>query len=746
MKKTLSIIISLMMLLSSFSCITAFATDSDNTISDLTNESVAVFKTYLEENELSFNENYFFLANLPELNDDVTTTPTSFVLKIETTASTELELALGFINVTNGKYMGIPSANKDNGLDANYVVNEAKVSSSDAAEVLVIADYSLFTSNYIGVSVMNGTAVNDENFSITMTPISATADFKDINNNDFSLVITTGNAIAASTVKSFEGPVSFSDSSLAKMGAVLTSLKFGTTVSYDDVVAALSAVNGDDATSELETKLDDDIKATLAEIIANGNSGKTITTNSGVVTLPYVALAKTPADGGSVYAVEAEKVEATEAKPTEKDDVVAYNITIKADGEEVTSPVVKQKVIIDLPNGWSSEGVWYKHEGAIEWAKDAVVEDGKIVFYADSFSTYTLAGTNVEAAEDTRADEVKFEIVQDEVNKNKFSLLITPTDDEKQIIKFVAAAMKYDFRIGNHGDEAMQTFTYKITEADGISIKMIDENAKYTSDSVNGFSFIATASNEDHTLTVGVGESIKVADLEIIGNGKIDVSTESFETDDLAYFETADDNEIDSVKVFSTTGFPTTIEIPKQKYDLTINVDFGLNRVETTDADYLGMTVTLVGSISKEETVLNIGDEIAVTLDEANKKASATGTVNLDGNESYTFVIEGLGYRTYRGSVYLDGNKTINLWNNAKTSGSVNVIADDDTTAKDVTFLVGDIYMDGIVDIYDLSAATSYYGAENIDKANTNVYACDLNRDGKITIADIAYVQVSYGN
>lgn len=726
MKKLLSMALCVMLLCSVFGNFSVFAS---NEIAPT--DAVTAFEIFLSDEDLVFDENYFFLSKFPEgeaLN--------YFAVEISTSSDTEIELGLGVVATNGEKWV----ASKLETLDFSDYWNTCyaktvKVKKDSATKIYVPQKYSPYIGQYLGISVQDSSAIVGD-FSITVKTLYA-------EENNEGTAAVYGDEIGAVTAE-FDGPITFSDSSLAKMGVVLTSLNFGTSVSYDGVVAALAEITTDDAKNELNTTITDEQISALVEIIANGNSGKAITTNSGVVTIPNIALAAAPAGEGTVYAVEAAKVETTEVAPEGMDEVVAYDIKIKADGTEVQKPIVAQKVMVDLPNGWDTTAIKVKH-GTDAW-QDATVENGKIVFTTDSFSTFTLAGVNAVANEDTRADEVKFDIVQDETNPNKFSLVITPTDSTKQIIKFAAAAMKYDFRKGNIADdEVMKTFTYKLTEVEGISIKMIDENATYNSDSIGGFSFIATA-EDGNLLTVAAGESIKVADIEITGKGKIAVSTDSFENDDKIYFETDEDNEVDPVKVFSTYSNPTTIEIPEITYDLTINVDFGLNRIETTDADYLGMTVTLKGSITKEEIVLNIGNEIAVTLDEVNQRASATGKVNLPANESYTFAIEGLGYRTYRGSVYLDENKTINLWNNAKTSGSVNVIADDDTTAKDVTFLVGDIYMDGIVDIYDLSAATSYYGAESIDKANTNVYACDLNRDGKITIADIAYVQVSYGN
>lgn len=730
MKKILSIILSLLMMCSMFS--TVFAAD-DTKITDASVDSAIAFKNYAADKNYSFNDNYFFMDYI-----EVSEKADYFVYEI----SSDDVAIKGCITMLDDSGADVVQGLVKENVTAGQSQTEITATSSGAYIYSLKSTDKIFPA-YFGFAVQN---VEDIKSNATVTVnIKAATLVEGDNGADFEI---NDDKVLATISHEFPAPITFNNENLSALGTVLTNIEFGTTVSYDDVVAALKGygqatdiTNSDKAI--LEEKLTDDTLAMLAEIIANGNSGKPVTTNSGVVTLPYVALAKAPAVDGTSYVVEAEKVEATEVAPTGKDAVVAYDITIKADDIEVPNPVVEQKVIIDLPNGWSSANVQYKHEGESDW-NDAEVSNGKVVFYADSFSVYTLAGTKTVADEDSRADSVKFEIVQDEVNKNKFSLVITPVDSGKQIVKFATAAMEYQFRNDAITEDVMTSFTYTLTPVDGISVTSLEDLEK-TDTVIGGFRFVADA-DDGNLVTTEAGESLKIADLEITGKGNFKVMSQSTKFDgDIMYMETKDDNEAQKVKVMSNI-WSGLLNIPEQKYDLTVNVDFGLNRVETTDADYLGMTVTLVGSISKEEKVLRVGEDIVVTMNDVDDTASATGTVNLPANENYTFVIEGLGYRTFRGSVYLDENKTINLWNNAKTSGSVNVIADDDTTAKDVTFLVGDIYMDGIVDIYDLSAATSYYGAENIDKANTNVYACDLNRDGKITIADIAYVQVSYGN
>ena len=90
-----------------------------------------------------------------------------------------------------------------------------------------------------------------------------------------------------------------------------------------------------------------------------------------------------------------------------------------------------------------------------------------------------------------------------------------------------------------------------------------------------------------------------------------------------------------------------------------------------------------------------------------------------------------------------DDYKTLNFWNNVKDN-AIEVEEGKDTSAKNVTFLAGDIVKDSLINIYDLSAVVSYFG-EDMDTSKYNDYAkYDLNRDGKIDSKDVAYVLVSW--
>lgn len=737
MKKIIALITAVMMSCSVFCAIPAFAS-SDALITDAADSTAVEFKNYIENNGLVFDENYFFVGEVEE-EENRENGGLNLGVEISVTSDVELTFGVGVDFYENGM-AGVPVFNWEKFEEERVVSATAKKDSPALIPIATSYTYDTLLPMTVGVSIQNSSDLT-EDVTVTVDIVAIT---EEVTAEDNKAVVTyTKGDVIGTLEKEFAGPITFVDedgnliTNLIKMGNVLTSLREGANVEYAVLANALADITESEITA-LNAKLDDSTKAKLDRIMRSGIPDEKIVNADGNVTLPYITLA----GNGTEYAVEVAEVTA----PTNhgKDDAVAYDVTLKVDGIEVNKPIASQKVLVTLPNGWDSTTVVYQHEGENSWTSANVI-DGNIVVESNSFSEFRFAADLVEATESNRADVVKFDIIQDSVNKNKFALVIAPTDSDEQIIKFATAGIKYEFRTdGIAEDEVMKNLTFDYTEAAGIKItnrKEIPAGAN----SIGGFSFVANAA-DGNLITVEKGEYIKVADLEITGKGKIYVASGDLEGENVAYCETEYNNEISRIKVQSTYNNPTLVEIPELKYDLTINVDFGLNRVETTDADYLGMKVTLVGDISGEETVLTIGDELAITLDEANKTAFATGKVNLPV-DNYLFKIEGLGYRTYRDYVYLDTNKTINLWNNAIDDGTtINVVADDDSTAKKVTFLVGDIYMDGIVDIYDLSAATSYYGAENIDKANTNVYACDLNRDGKITIADIAYVQVSYGN
>lgn len=737
MKKILSTVLAVIMIFSALGVSSAFA--AENIYTDVENEKVAAFVQYLKNNDVAYDANYLFLADLSD-KINYQDNPKVGVKFSSSNTDIELKAKIGRVDVHNSA-SGFWKSDFDEVTDITMT--------NGSYEIVTECNYSSYATNdYLGFALLNSEALTGDTI-ITI---------------EFCRLVTDGETTSLgetlqTITKKFDGPITFTDDTLVNIGKVLTSLKFGKEVSYDELSNAMNTISDDGkvelaaamvATDKEPAKISAETVSKLAEIITGGVSADNVKATAGKVSIPNVALASS----GTKFEVEATEVEAT-AKH-DKDDAVAYDITIKVDGIAISKPTFMQKVIVDLPNGWSSEGVVYKHADETDW-KDVEVVENKMIIYADSFSTFTFAGTKTTATEDVRAEKVKYDIIQDEVNKNKFSLVIKPLQKEDsvgnmidtQIIKFAAAAMKFDFlNDGISEDDAMKSLTYTWDAVDGIEIYPITSENSNKDSSIACFSFIATATDGENLLTGEIGKPIKIADLYITGTGKFKVATDSFESEKVAYCETKEDNEIYPLTVNSTYSSPKEFEIKLPEYELEFFVDFGLNRIEKTEADYLGMTITLNGENTDTEKVLKIGEEIVVTLDNNNKTATASGKVTLP-MDNYTFVVEGKGYRTYWDMVHLDRAKKVNLWNNALTSKKINVIADDNDTAKAITFLVGDIYMDGIVDVYDLSAVTSYFnktvGAAGSDTYNKYI-PYDLNRNGKIDLTDIAYVQVSYGN
>ena len=142
-----------------------------------------------------------------------------------------------------------------------------------------------------------------------------------------------------------------------------------------------------------------------------------------------------------------------------------------------------------------------------------------------------------------------------------------------------------------------------------------------------------------------------------------------------------------------------------------------------------------------ESTDALIEYPVKITLTEKGYMAEA----ELPYNTIYTVVLEGAGYRTARYSVNLSENKTLNFWNNIKKEPKEveDGLASSKTTHN---FLIGDIIKDDKINIYDLSAVLSYFGAKNISDSNNPAYIkYDLNRDGVIDSKDVAYILIAWG-
>ncbi len=269
-----------------------------------------------------------------------------------------------------------------------------------------------------------------------------------------------------------------------------------------------------------------------------------------------------------------------------------------------------------------------------------------------------------------------------------------------------------------------------------------------------------------------VANVITIGQVKFSGYGIYTFSVDAEAETNVAHATTISDNIVDT---FVPNDDDTTVangELVIENYikaeilvptrDLIINIDFP-NAINDNQAAYQDMTVTVSGADLETDLVIQLGENGEITdLDEYITKTSedkAVTAVFADGaykvtitdllnvDTTYTVVVEGAGYRTARYNVTMncEESKTLNFWNNVKDN-AVNVEEKKDSSAKNVTFLAGDIVKDAIINIYDLSAVVSYFGEIDLDENNNKTYAkYDLNRDGKIDSKDVAYVLVSWG-
>ncbi|MCD8180364.1 MAG: dockerin type I domain-containing protein [Firmicutes bacterium] len=181
---------------------------------------------------------------------------------------------------------------------------------------------------------------------------------------------------------------------------------------------------------------------------------------------------------------------------------------------------------------------------------------------------------------------------------------------------------------------------------------------------------------------------------------------------------------------------------------LTVNVMFA-NDVKSADTDYTAMQVAY-SNLSESGTVYLGSDSKTtgmtyskITTDISSDWNGYTFTIDVPTNYTTSLTFSGDGYRTYNVSVVPTDNASVTVWNNALDSAVAVTKNSANSITADVTFLAGDIVADGVINLYDLSAVTSYFGAD-LGTAYSTFTRYDLNRDGKIDSRDIAMVLVSW--
>ena len=272
------------------------------------------------------------------------------------------------------------------------------------------------------------------------------------------------------------------------------------------------------------------------------------------------------------------------------------------------------------------------------------------------------------------------------------------------------------------------------------------------------------------------GYKITIGQVKITGYGKFTFTADSTATTNAAHATTSVDNIVDTfvpggvldgvtVGEFDITDDTITdAEIKVPTRELLIKLAFN-NSVKRNAADYQQMKVIISGGDLANDIVIPVMnggiDTNHYDITGESGKADAEYYYNyltsetenhvivanaLTVNTTYNVKVEGAGYRDAYYTVTMNEDvqsKTLNFWNNVKDVAEV-VEVNKPSSAKNVTFLAGDIVKDNIINIYDLSAVVSYFGEVNLVGTNNGYAKYDLNRDGKIDSKDVAYVLVSW--
>lgn len=757
MKKIISILLSVSLAMTMLMSATVFAADlplSASASTDVTSIEGATFKNFVGD---SFDENYFFMGTFVAVtNSDVTKLGGTKKLVLEGDTESAVECNIAWYPYLESEGIGCM------GLGENAVTT---LTIGESAEIATGMINNLFfgrtTDNLYPMTTfcvaLKDSSTLKKNTTVTMKIVN---------------VIDDEETVLGQISHTFEAPVSFSHAELADLAAVLKDLNNGNEVEVSDVVAALGKVTSEDAKNELiaatkvaegeEAKISEENIKALANLLSETVTVSTKNTSDDKVkvSMPYAALA-TGSDV-EINVADAEQIDGV----TVADGKVglSLDISLKANDTDV-QPLIPQTVEIELPAYFAKdEGkkVTVYHETSSVYDEVDIV-GGKISFETESFSVFTLVGDEIVITEDNLAEEVEVVIERqkdaDGEYTNVFDIGIKPSGvnaSSTAIVNFVDAT--FGLRVTK---QDMVSCDYELREGkDGLIIDGIKEGSYTGSDKLVDINFLAQVPGGregTESITKGLGETLWVAELEVNGLGSaslvvggIDLGTHSEKN--VIY------TEVDQNRAKATTLNQASMnfDIEQKKHNIDIEIEFANALADTNlnDAEYLGMTVVFKNLLTGDTQTAVVGngtdaDVNYLTISNAIgadglKVTTAIGSVELIADNSYTFEVKGAGFRTVRGSVLADKDKTITLWNNARTANPEEVVEGDGNPVYK-NFLVGDIYMDGIVDIYDLSAVTSYYAPK---KAVTeNKYATyDLNRDGYIDAADIAYVQVSYGN
>ena len=315
--------------------------------------------------------------------------------------------------------------------------------------------------------------------------------------------------------------------------------------------------------------------------------------------------------------------------------------------------------------------------------------------------------------------------------------LIVVADPDAPVTNFLGV----QFTISNNAEVGYDAVDYEIVPADGFALLYDDATGLYEIN-VKPVDGVRPAVSE-----AAAGTGIVIGKLVYNGGyGKGTISAENV----MLTVEKSDNTyaELTVGQVFSFT-----YDIPEPAKNLEVIVDLSKHyaKVDNVKA-YQNMKLRVYSarlgfidfdlgtdSVAYSEKNGTLETTGAVAYDTAKKTYTLT-LENLPAFDKYTVFVSGDGYRDAKVQFDLNEDTTVNFWNNANDSAIAEISKATSGIVKTAkkNFLAGDIIMNGVIDIYDLSAVSSYYGKSNLTAGDKDFIQYDLNRDGKVNLDDIS--------
>lgn len=316
--------------------------------------------------------------------------------------------------------------------------------------------------------------------------------------------------------------------------------------------------------------------------------------------------------------------------------------------------------------------------------------------------------------------------------------LIVIADPEAPVTNLLGT----QFTISNNADVGYDSVDYEIVPADGFAL-LYDEATGLYEINVKPVDGVRPAMSE-----AAAGKGIVIGKLIYKGGyGKGTIKAENIrltvEKSDNTY------KEIDA----TNAGFEFKYDIPEPSADLKVNVNLGRHYTKVDNAKAYQNMKLRVYSARLGFIDFDLGTD-SVAYNEKNGTLQTTGKVEYDATaktytltleklpafDKYTVFVSGDGYRDAKAQFDLNENTTVDFWSNANDSEIAQITKATSGIVKTAkkNFLAGDIIMNSVIDLYDLSAVSSYYGKSNLTAGDKDYIQYDLNRDGKVDLDDIS--------